>query len=215
MMTPDDVRDAAIAVCGLAPVMPVVVLEESARAAELASALVAGGLRAIEVTLRTPSALESIAAIAAVPDAVVGAGTLITPEDVVAAKKAGARFGVSPGFTLDLLRAAREHDLPLIPGVASVSEAMQALQAGYSVQKFFPAATNGGPAALKAIGGPLPQIRFCPTGGVTPANAGEYLALPNVVCVGGSWVAPQAAIKAQDWAEITRLARDAAALRAA
>lgn len=213
-MTPDDLEKAALDVCRTAPVMPVIVIEESAKAAALAGALVAGGLRAIEVTLRTPAALESIAAIAGVEGAIVGAGTLITPQDVDRAKAAGARFGVSPGATPELLRAAREADLPLIPGVATASEAMMALADGYRVLKFFPASAIGGAPALKALGAPLPQLRFCPTGGVTPQNAGDYLSLPNVVCVGGSWVAPAAAVAAGDWAEITRLAREASSLRA-
>ena len=200
-------------ICGLAPVVPVLVVEDAATAAPLARALVAGGLRALEVTLRTPAALDAIRAMAeAVPDAVVGAGTLLTPEDVAAAKAAGARFGVSPGWTPRLLDAADKAGLPMLPGVATPSEAMLAAERGLTHLKFFPAEQSGGAPALKAWSGPLPNLSFCPTGGVTPGNAASYLALPNVVCVGGSWVAPKSLVEAGDWPRIEALAREAARL---
>jgi 2-dehydro-3-deoxyphosphogluconate aldolase/(4S)-4-hydroxy-2-oxoglutarate aldolase len=166
----------------------------------------------LEVTLRTPAALEVIAEMARVPGGIVGAGTVLTPEDVTAAKQAGARFAVSPGATDRLLDACEAADLPLLPGAATATEAMALLERGYSVQKFFPAGAIGGAPALKAIGAPLPQVRFCPTGGVGPDTARDYLALDNVLCVGGSWVAPNKLVGAGDFAAITELARQAAAL---
>jgi 2-dehydro-3-deoxyphosphogluconate aldolase/(4S)-4-hydroxy-2-oxoglutarate aldolase len=193
-------------------VIPVLVVEDAATAADLARALVAGGLPALEVTLRTPAALEAIRKMAAVPGGVVGAGTLLTESDVEAAKEAGATFGVSPGATRRLLDACEANDLPLLPGAATPSEAMALLERGYSVQKFFPAEGNGGVPVLRAWSAPLPQVRFCPTGGVSLANARDYLALPNVLCVGGSWVAPAAMVNAGDWAGIARLAAEAASL---
>lgn len=199
-------------ICLLAPVMPVLVVHDAAHARPLAEALVAGGLVALEVTLRTPSALAVIREMADVPGGVVGAGTLITPDDVAAAKAAGAAFGVSPGATDDLLEAAEAADLPLLPGAATASEAMRLFARGYDFLKFFPAEAAGGAAALKALGGPLPGIAFCPTGGVSPANAADYLALENVVAVGGSWVAPQAMLKAGQWNRIEALAREAKGL---
>ncbi len=188
------------------------IVEDVAHAAPLARALVAGGLPALEVTLRTPAALDVIAAMAKVPGGIAGAGTLLTPEDVKAAKAAGAKFGVSPGAADALLEAAEAHDLPLLPGAATASEAMRLLARGYSVQKFFPAEAAGGVAYLKALASPLPQVRFCPTGGVSPSNAASYLGLPNVLCAGGSWVAPKDKVQAGDWAGIEALARDAARL---
>ncbi|MBT8423439.1 MAG: bifunctional 4-hydroxy-2-oxoglutarate aldolase/2-dehydro-3-deoxy-phosphogluconate aldolase [Silicimonas sp.] len=211
-MTPDAASARAAEICGLAPVIPVLVIEDAAIAGDLARALVAGGLPALEVTLRTPAALETIREMAAVDGGVVGAGTLLTPDDVAAAKNAGALFGVSPGATDRLLDAAEDADLPLLPGAATASEAMRLLERGYTVQKFFPAEASGGAPALKAISGPLPQIRFCPTGGITLVKAPEYLGLGNTICVGGSWVAPQSLIDAGDWAGIESLAREAAAL---
>jgi 2-dehydro-3-deoxyphosphogluconate aldolase/(4S)-4-hydroxy-2-oxoglutarate aldolase len=211
-MTPKDAAAFAREICGHAPVIPVIVVEDAAHARPLAEALVAGGLPALEVTLRTPAALDAIRAMAGVAGGVVGAGTLIRPEDVRAAKAAGARFGVSPGVTDELLAACEAEELPLLGGVATVTEAMRMLARGYDVAKFFPAEANGGAVALKAFAGPLPQVAFCPTGGVTPQNAGEYLALPNVLCVGGSWVASPAAMKARAWADIEALAREAARL---
>ncbi|MCO8144521.1 bifunctional 4-hydroxy-2-oxoglutarate aldolase/2-dehydro-3-deoxy-phosphogluconate aldolase [Rhodovulum tesquicola] len=211
-MTPHAASEILETLCRQAPVIPVLVIEDAAHARPLAEALVAGGLPVLEVTLRTPAALEAIRAMTRVEGAIVGAGTLITPEDVEAAQGAGARFGVSPGATPMLLDAARAGALPLLPGAATATEAMALLERGFSVQKFFPAEAAGGVAALRALGGPLPRIRFCPTGGIGPANAADYLALPNTLCVGGSWVAPGALVAAGDWAGITALARAATGL---
>ncbi len=211
-MTPAQASEQAEKICRLAPVIPVLVIDDLATARPLAEALVAGGLPALEVTLRTPAALEAIREMAGVPGGVVGAGTLLTPQDVRAAKAAGAFFGVSPGATDRLLQACEDEDLPLLPGAATATEAMRLLERGYSVQKFFPAEASGGAPALKSIGAPLPQIRFCPTGGVSLANAPDYLGLANTLCVGGSWVAPAGLVKAGDWDGITALAREAAAL---
>lgn len=211
-MTPQTASQKTRDICNLAPVVPVLVLEDAADAAPLARALVAGGLPALEVTLRTPAALEVIREMAKVSGGVVGAGTLLSPADVHAAKAAGAQFGVSPGATDALLAACEEADLPLLPGAATATEAMALLERGYTMQKFFPAQAAGGAPALKAIGAPLPQISFCPTGGVTPENAPAYLALTNTLCVGGSWVAPKALIKSGDWDAIQALARSASQL---
>lgn len=211
-MTPEHASAETRRICALAPVVPVLVVSDVAHARPLAAALVAGGLAALEITLRTPAALEVIGEMARVPGGVVGAGTLITPADVRAAKAAGARFGVSPGATDELLAACEAEDLPLLPGAATASEAMRLLARGYDMLKFFPAGTSGGAPALKAIGAPLPQITFCPTGGITPANAADYLSLANVACVGGSWVAPRDLVRAGDWPQIETLARAAASL---
>lgn len=198
----------------LAPVMPVVVVDDVRHAVPLARALVAGGIPAIEVTLRTPAALEAVRAIAAeVPAAVVGVGTVRRPADFAAALAAGARFAVSPGSSPDLLAAARDIGLPWLPGAATASEAMALAERGYLQQKFFPAEAAGGTGALRSLHGPLPDIRFCATGGITPANAGAYLAVPNVACVGGSWLTPAKRLQAGDWSGIEALAREAAALR--
>ncbi|WP_170446886.1 bifunctional 4-hydroxy-2-oxoglutarate aldolase/2-dehydro-3-deoxy-phosphogluconate aldolase [Ruegeria arenilitoris] len=199
-------------ICALAPIVPVLVVDDSAHARPLAEALVAGGLPALEVTLRTPAALDAIRAMVQVPGGVVGAGTLVTPDDVRAAKEAGAQFGVSPGATDALIAACEAEGLPLLPGAATATEAMRLLEQGYDMLKFFPAEASGGAPALKAIGAPLPQITFCPTGGVSPANARDYLSLPNVICAGGSWVAPKQMVAQGDWAGIEALAREAAAL---
>ncbi|MEV6169609.1 bifunctional 4-hydroxy-2-oxoglutarate aldolase/2-dehydro-3-deoxy-phosphogluconate aldolase [Streptomyces sp. NPDC051954] len=199
----------------LAPVVPVVVVQDAADAVPLARALVAGGLPAIEVTLRTPVALDAIRAIAAeVPDAVVGVGTVITPEQVTASVAAGARFLVSPGWTDVLLEAMRASGVPFLPGVSTTSEVVALLERGVTEMKFFPAQAAGGTAYLKSLAGPLPQARFCPTGGIGLASAPEYLALPNVGCVGGTWMLPEDAVAARDWARIESLAREAAALSA-
>ncbi|MFF8862158.1 bifunctional 4-hydroxy-2-oxoglutarate aldolase/2-dehydro-3-deoxy-phosphogluconate aldolase [Streptomyces sp. NPDC015139] len=203
-------------VLDLAPVVPVVVLSDPTDAVPLARALVAGGLPAIEVTLRTPAAPEAIRAVAAeVPDAVVGAGTVITPEQVDACVAAGARFLVSPGWTEALLTAMRGSGVPFLPGVSTTSEVVALLERGVREMKFFPAQAAGGTAYLKSLAGPLPQARFCPTGGIGAATAPEYLALPNVGCVGGSWMVPADAVAARDWARIEELARAAAGLRGA
>ncbi len=211
-MTPQHASELNAKVCALAPVIPVLVIEDAGAARDLARALVAGGLPALEVTLRTPAALDAIREMAQVEGGVVGAGTLLTPQDVERAKAAGASFGVSPGATDLLLDACEANDLPLLAGAATATEAMRLLARGYSVQKFFPAEANGGVPALKAIGAPIPQVGFCPTGGVSLKNARDYLALPNVLCVGGSWVAPADLVRAGDWAGITALAAEAAAL---
>ena len=211
-MTPQQASAHAAWICGLAPVIPVLVIDDAATAFALAQALVAGGLPALEVTLRTPAALEAIREMARVPGGAVGAGTLLTPADVEAAKAAGATFGVAPGATDRLLDACEANDLPLLPGAATATEVMRLLERGYTVQKFFPAEANGGVPALKAIGAPIPQVKFCPTGGVSLKNAPDYLALSNTLCVGGSWVAPAALVKAGDWAAITALAAEAAKL---
>ncbi|QYK40259.1 MAG: bifunctional 4-hydroxy-2-oxoglutarate aldolase/2-dehydro-3-deoxy-phosphogluconate aldolase [Paracoccaceae bacterium] len=211
-MTPAEQSQKAAEVCRLAPVVPVLVIEDAAHAKNLAQALVSGGLPALEVTLRTPAALDAIRAMAEVPGGVVGAGTLLTPADVKAAKAAGARFGVSPGATDRILDACAEHGLPLLPGAATASEIMALLERGYTVQKFFPAEQAGGAAYLKSIASPIPQVSFCPTGGIGLKNARDYLSLPNILCVGGSWVAPRDAVARGDWSAITALAAEAAAL---
>jgi 2-dehydro-3-deoxyphosphogluconate aldolase/(4S)-4-hydroxy-2-oxoglutarate aldolase len=197
-----------------APVIPVIVLHDVKHAVALARALVAGGIRMLEVTLRTPQALACLEAIASeVPEAVAGAGTVRSAADVQASLNAGARFAVSPGYTHTLGQACRDAGLPLLPGVATGSEIMAAQDDGYNELKFFPAMQAGGPAMLKAWGGPFIDVRFCPTGGVTQANAAEFLALPNVACVGGSWLTPADALAAGDWARITALAREAGSLQ--
>jgi 2-dehydro-3-deoxyphosphogluconate aldolase/(4S)-4-hydroxy-2-oxoglutarate aldolase len=201
-------------VLDLAPVVPVVVVTDAADAVPLARALVAGGLPAIEVTLRTPAAMAAIRAIAAeVPDAVVGAGTVLTPQQVADSAAAGARFLVSPGWTDVLLGAMEASGVPYLPGVSTTSEVVALLERGIREMKFFPAQAAGGTAYLRSLAGPLPQARFCPTGGIGPASAPEYLALPNVGCVGGSWMLPEDAVVARDWGRIEALAREAAALR--
>ncbi|MDN5787426.1 bifunctional 4-hydroxy-2-oxoglutarate aldolase/2-dehydro-3-deoxy-phosphogluconate aldolase [Pseudorhodobacter sp.] len=211
-MTPAEQSRHAAELCRMAPVIPVLVVDDAGTAANLARALVAGGLPVLEVTLRTPAALDAIRAMADVEGGIPGAGTLLTPADVKAAKAAGARFGVSPGATPKLLEACAEYDLPLLPGAATATEVMTLLELGYSVQKFFPAEASGGAPALKSIGAPIPQVRFCPTGGVSLKNARDYLGLSNVMCVGGSWVAPPGMVTAGEWAGITALASEAAKL---
>ncbi len=204
----------ALDVMRAGPVIPVIVLHDVATAVPVAKALVAGGVRMLEVTLRTPQALACIEAIARdVPDAVVGAGTIRSAADAKAAAAAGARFGVSPGFTDTVAHACRDAQLPLLPGVATSSEVMQAREAGFEQMKFFPAMQAGGVAMLKAWQGPFFDVQFCPTGGVTPGNAAQFLALSNVVCVGGSWLVPTDAVAQKDWARITTLAWDTASLK--
>lgn len=205
----------AASVLDLAPVVPVVVVDDLADAVPLARALVAGGLPAIEVTLRTPVALDALRAIAGeVPGAVVGAGTVITPGQVGDVVAAGARFLVSPGWTDLLLETMRASGVPFLPGVSTTSEVVALLERGVREMKFFPAEAAGGTAYLKALAAPLPQARFCPTGGITPGSAPEYLALPNVGCVGGSWMLPKDAVADRDWGRVERLAREAAGLSA-
>ena len=191
----------------VSPVIPVVVIENPVHAVPLARALVAGGVSIIEVTLRTPSALDAVRAIAAeVPEIALGVGSVLTAEHVDQALAAGAEFLVSPGASPALLQRLVAAPVPVLPGVATVSEVLTALDHGLTELKFFPAGPAGGPAYLAAIGGPVPQVRFCPTGGVTPANLRDYLAVPGVAAVGGTWLTPKAAIAAEDWAEITALA---------
>ena len=212
MITPLQASVESEKLCRLAPIIPVLVVDDASVARALAEALVAGGLPVLEVTLRTDAALDVIREMAQVEGGVVGAGTLLTPEDVQNAVEAGARFGVSPGATDRLLDACEAADLPLLPGAATASEAMALLERGYTVQKFFPAEANGGAPALKAIGAPIPQVRFCPTGGVSLKNAPDYLGLSNVLCAGGSWVAPKELVTKGDWKAIEELAREAAQL---
>lgn len=206
-LTPRDVvRDA--------PVIPVIVLHQLQHAVPLAKALVAGGIRMLEVTLRTPAALACIEAIAlGVPEAVVGAGTVRSNSDVRDAAGVGARFLVSPGLTPRLAQASRDAGLPLLPGVATASEIMQAQEEGLCTLKFFPAVQAGGLAMLKAWQGPFGDVGFCPTGGIQAGNAGDFLALSNVACIGGSWLVPQEALELGDWARISALARNAVQLR--
>lgn len=208
-MTPALQSHATLALARLAPVIPVIVVDEIPHAAPLARALVAGGLPVLEVTLRTPVALDVIAAMAQIPGARVGAGTVLNAHDAARAKEAGATFAVSPGATPALIEACSALDLPLLPGAATASEVMALLERGYRMLKFFPAGPAGGPAMLRGLNGPLPQAHFCPTGGVSPDNAAEYLSCPNVVCVGGSWVAPAKLMQAGDWSGIEALARHA------
>jgi 2-dehydro-3-deoxyphosphogluconate aldolase / (4S)-4-hydroxy-2-oxoglutarate aldolase len=197
-----------------APVIPVIVLNDVAHAVPLARALVAGGIRMLEVTLRTPQALASIEAIAKeVPEAVIGAGTVRSTADAHAAAQAGALFAVSPGYTSAVGKACRDLGLPLLPGVATGSEIMMAQEDGFTELKFFPAMQAGGSALLKAWSGPFFDIKFCPTGGLTSANAPDFLGLPNVQCVGGSWLTPADAMAAGDWARITQLAQAASQLK--
>lgn len=199
----------------LAPVVPVVVIEDVGTAVPMARALVAGGLPVIEVTLRTACALDAIAAIAAeVPGAVVGAGTIRTSDDIAASVKAGATFLVSPGTTPSLVDALVAGGVPFLPGAATASEVMALAERGIKELKFFPAEAAGGLPYLKSLAGPIPDVRFCPTGGITPATAPAYLALPNVGCVGGSWLTPADALATGDWARIERLAAEAAGLKA-
>ena len=196
-----------------APVIPVIVLTDVAHAVPLACALVAGGIRMLEVTLRTPQALACIEAIARdVPDAVVGAGTVRSAADVQACAMAGARFIVSPGYTHAVGQACRDAHLPLLPGVATGSEIMAAQEDGFAELKFFPAIQAGGLSMLKAWSGPFGDVKFCPTGGITATNAAEFLVLPNVVCVGGSWLVPSDALARGDWARVSEMARQACAL---
>jgi 2-dehydro-3-deoxyphosphogluconate aldolase/(4S)-4-hydroxy-2-oxoglutarate aldolase len=194
------------------PVVPVIVINKLEYAVPLAKALVAGGVRVLEVTLRTPCAMDAIRAIAKeVPDAIIGAGTVLNPEQLAEVTEAGAQFAISPGLTDALLKAANAGSIPLIPGISTVSELMLGLDAGLREFKFFPAEANGGVKALQAIAGPFPQVRFCPTGGISPANYRDYLALKSVLCIGGSWLVPADALESGDYARITELAKEAVA----
>ena len=203
-------------VFALSPVMPVVVIDDATKAVPMARALLAGGLRTIEITLRTPAALDAIRAISRETiEAVVGAGTVLNEADLKAAIDAGANYALSPGATPAFLRAARDAPIPFIPGIATASELMVGLELGYRCFKFFPAEQMGGAATVKALGAPLPLARFCPTGGIGPEDVAKYLALANVACVGGSWVTPNDKMKAGDWAGIEALARQAAGFKRA
>jgi 2-dehydro-3-deoxyphosphogluconate aldolase/(4S)-4-hydroxy-2-oxoglutarate aldolase len=208
-------NEATAALVNLAPVIPVLVIEDVATAVPLARALAAGGLPVLEVTLRTPAALDCIRAIAdELPHVMIGAGTVNSPASVKAAVQAGSRFLVSPGSTAQLTDAFLDSGLPFLAGAVTASEVLGLLERGITHAKFFPAEPAGGTAYLKSLGGPLPEVRFCPTGGIDLAKAREYLKLPNVPCVGGSWVAPADAVKAGDWGRIETLAREAASLKA-
>ena len=192
------------------PVVPVLVIKDLDKAVPLAKALIAGGIKVLEVTLRTPVALDVIKKIAdEVPEAIIGAGTVTNAQQLKQVVEAGAKFAISPGLTEALLEAGKGYDIPLIPGISSISDLMTAKDAGYDHLKFFPAEASGGVKALKSIGGPFPDVTFCPTGGIGPANYNDYLALSNVRCVGGSWVAPDDAIESGDWDKITQLAKEA------
>ena len=213
-MNPASHQSEVLSVMALAPVIPVLTVRNAEDGVDQARALVAGGLLAIEVTLRTPGALAAIAAIRrAVPDAVVGAGTVLTPEQIAEACAAGARFLVSPGASPRLAQAAAAAPAPFLPGVATASEAMTLMELGFRALKLFPAEAVGGARLLASLAGPLPELRFCPTGGIDLAKAPAYLALPNVACVGGSWMLPKGALAAGDYATVEKLAREAAALR--
>jgi 2-dehydro-3-deoxyphosphogluconate aldolase / (4S)-4-hydroxy-2-oxoglutarate aldolase len=196
-------------ICSMAPVIPVLVIEQLEIARPLAQALIQGGLPVLEVTLRTPVALDAIKAMAEVPGAVVGAGTVLTKHDLLSAKQAGAVFAVAPGATDALLQAAEDEQFPLLPGAATASEVMRLMEQGYDTLKFFPAEAAGGVKMLKSLAGPLPQVSFCPTGGVSPQNVDKYLSLDNVLCVGGTWITPSDKINAGDWTGIQQLAEQA------
>jgi len=210
----DKKTETLLSVLKAQPVVPVLMIDDVASAVPLARALVAGGLKAIEITLRTPAALDAIRAVAEeVEGAVTGAGTILNAEQFEKAEDAGARFIVSPGTTQELLDMAKKSDVPLLPGAVTASEVMALREEGYRVLKFFPAEQAGGAAYLKSLSSPLAGTLFCPTGGISPKNAMDYLSLPNVVCVGGSWVAPKDMVAAGDWAGITALAAEAVRIR--
>ena len=199
----------------LGSVIPVLAFDSVGQGEKVSEALYAGGLKVLEITLRTPAGLQVIEAASRIaPDIVVGVGTITQPEQCAQAKQAGARFGVSPGLTKEIHQAAKEAGLPLLPGVMTPTDIIEALALGYDIVKFFPAQQAGGVPMLKAFHGPFPNLKFCPTGGITVESASTFLALPNVVCVGGSWLTPKSALAAEDWHEVTRLARAAANLRA-
>ena len=194
------------------PVVPVLVINDVEKAVPLAKALMEGGIKVLEVTLRTPAAIDVIKRIAQeVPDSLIGAGTVTNAQQLKAVVEAGAKFAISPGMTADLLQAGMDSEIPLIPGTSSTSDLMKGKDAGYTHMKFFPAEASGGVKAIKSISGPFPDVTFCPTGGIGPNNYNDYLALNNVKCVGGSWLAPDDAIESGDWARITQLAKEAVA----
>lgn len=216
MADPNPLSEAVIPLLELAPVIPVLRIDDPGSAVPLAAALAEGGLRVLEITLRTEHGLGAIGAIArALPEVVVGAGTVLTVEQLASLQGTGCRFVVTPGFTPRLLDAAERQDIPFLPAAVTPAEVMMLLERGYVRQKFFPAEPAGGVPMLRSIREPLPQVSFCPTGGIDLAKAPSYLALPNVICVGGSWVAPADAVRAKDWPRITRLAAEASALRQA
>lgn len=216
MSAADPINAPLDALMRLAPVIPVVTPRDIDSTVELARALLRGGLPTMEITLRNPVALDALRAVATeVPEVYVGAGTVLDPAQLEAAVEAGARFLVSPGSPADLLRAAAAQSIPLLPGVATATEVMTAMSLGWTRFKLFPASAVGGTALLRGLAGPLPQVRFCPTGGITPATAADYLACPNVLCIGGSWLTPVDAIEQRDWSRIQTLAAAAAALRPA
>ena len=191
------------------PVVPVLVINDVEKAVPLAKALMEGGIKVLEVTLRTPAAIDVIKRIAQeVPDSLIGAGTVTNAQQLKAVVEAGAKFAISPGMTADLLKAGMDSEIPLIPGISSTSDLMKGKDAGYTHMKFFPAEASGGVKAIKSISGPFPDVTFCPTGGIGPNNYNDYLALNNVKCVGGSWLAPDDAIESGDWARITQLAKE-------
>ncbi len=200
-------------ICGDGPVIAVLDIRDTSTARELGEALVAGGVRVLEITLRSPGALDAIRAMSAIEGAIVGAGTIVAADQVEAVVEAGAVFGVSPGVSTIVVEACGRAGLPLLPGVATASEVMGALEHGLHILKFFPAEAAGGPTMLRALHGPFPSVKFCPTGGLTRDNTATYLELPNVVCAGGSWVAPASAVENRDWDDITKLARTATNLR--
>ena len=194
------------------PVVPVLVINDVEKAVPLAKALMEGGIKVLEVTLRTPAAIDVIKRIAQeVPDSLIGAGTVTNAQQLKAVVEAGAKLAISPGMTADLLKAGMDSEIPLIPGISSTSDLMKGKDAGYTHMKFFPAEASGGVKAIKSISGPFPDVTFCPTGGIGPNNYNDYLALNNVKCVGGSWLAPDDAIESGDWARITQLAKEAVA----
>lgn len=208
-MKPRECSEWLSAVCADNPVIPVLTIEDVDNALPLGNALLAGGISVLEVTLRTEDALDVIQAMAAIPNCIVGAGTLLSSDDAKKAKEAGATFGVSPGSTPDLIRACCELDLPLLPGAVTPTEVMNLLNQGFNFLKFFPASAFGGQKTLAAIAGPLPQANFCPTGGVTLENAPSYLSLDSVVCVGGSWIAPISDVENRNWENIQANAQEA------
>ena len=214
-MTPDQSSARMMEVCGRVPVIPVIEIDDAELAKPLARALIDGGLNVLEITLRTPSAIPAIRQLAGMPDCIVGAGSLLTPDHVAQALDAGAEFGVSPGSSPSLIESCSTLGLPFLPGAATATEVMGLLEQGFEMLKYFPAEAAGGAKALKALSGPLPSARFCPTGGIGAANSRDYLSLENVICVGGSWVASRASIETEDWEAVRRLAAEAAELRLA
>ena len=214
-MTPDQSSTRMMEICSRVPVIPVIEIDDAEQAQPLARALIDGGLNVLEITLRTPSAIPAIRQLARMPDCIVGAGSLLTTNQVEQALDAGAEFGVSPGSSPNLIESCSTRGLPFLPGAATATEIMGLLEQGFKMLKYFPAEEAGGAKALKALSGPLPSARFCPTGGIGAANARDYLSLENVMCVGGSWVASRESIKTENWEAIRRLAAEAVELHLA